>query len=117
MKPIRRSAVIAAVLAGVLTAGAACSSDDSGSGDSGQITLTVDTFGSFGYEDLFAQYEKDHAGIKIEHRNEKEHEKVYVPNLLKYLETGSGAGWSAPSHPERSEGAVPGGMLPSLRSG
>ncbi|GAA2726623.1 extracellular solute-binding protein [Actinocorallia aurantiaca] len=92
MKPIRRSAVIAAVLAGVLTAGAACSSDDSGSGDSGQITLTVDTFGSFGYEDLFAQYEKDHAGIKIEHRNEKEHEKVYVPNLLKYLETSSGAG-------------------------
>ncbi|MEO3783044.1 extracellular solute-binding protein [Actinocorallia sp. B10E7] len=90
MKFTRRSAAIAAVLAGVLAAGSACSSDDSGG--SGEITLTVDTFGSFGYEELFAQYEKDHPGIKIEHRNEKEHEKVYVPNLLKYLETGSGAG-------------------------
>jgi len=90
MKFTRRSAAIAAALAGVLLAGSACSSEDSGT--PGQITLTVDTFGSFGYEELFKQYEKDHPGIKIEHRNEKEHEKVYVPNLLKYLETGSGAG-------------------------
>ncbi|MCD0453774.1 extracellular solute-binding protein [Actinocorallia sp. API 0066] len=90
MKLSRKTAALAAVLAGVLAAGSACGADDDGG--SGRITLVVDTFGSFGYEELFTQYEKDNPGVKIEHRNEKEHEKVYVPKLLQYLEAGSGAG-------------------------
>ena len=39
---------------------------DGGSGE--EITLTVATFNNFGYTDeLFAQYESDHPGIKVEH--------------------------------------------------
>lgn len=41
---------------------AGCSGGDSGT------TLTVATFGEFGYEPLFAEYEKDHPGIEIESR-------------------------------------------------
>ncbi|ROO83514.1 cellobiose transport system substrate-binding protein [Actinocorallia herbida] len=92
MKFSRKTAAFAAVLAGVLVAGTACGGSDDENASGGDITLTVDTFGAFGYEELFTQYEAAHPGIKIEHRNEKEHEKVYVPKLLQYLETGSGAG-------------------------
>src|SRR6185295_17703285 len=102
MRITPRSAVIASTLAGVLAVTAACSGDDdkktegtSGSGAAAQnITLKIDTFGDFGYKTakLFDAYEASHPGIKIEERNTKDREKVYVPKLLQYLETGSGAG-------------------------
>lgn len=34
----------------------------------GEITLTVATFNEFGYDNLFAEYTKEHPNIKIEHR-------------------------------------------------
>jgi cellobiose transport system substrate-binding protein len=100
MRITPRSAVIASTLAGVLAVTAACSGDDnktegtSSSGAAKNITLKVDTFGDFGFKTakLFEAYEASHPGIKIEERNTKDREKVYVPKLLQYLETGSGAG-------------------------
>jgi len=101
MRITSRSAVIASALAGVLAVTSACSSDDKksdGTASSGaaaqNITLTVDTFGDFGFKTakLFDAYEASHPGVKIEERNTKDHEKVYVPKLLQYLESGSGAG-------------------------
>ncbi len=43
---------------------AACGDDGSGS-DSGDVTLHVNVFGNFGYEDLYKQFEADHPGVTI----------------------------------------------------
>jgi cellobiose transport system substrate-binding protein len=57
---------LAAVAVAVTTATflAACGGDDrdSGSGDE-PITLTVDVFGQFGYDDLYKQYEASHPNV------------------------------------------------------
>jgi len=43
---------------------------DAGGGDSNEpITLTITTFGTFGYDDLYTQYEDDHPNITIEATN------------------------------------------------
>lgn len=74
--PIRRRLLVAASIASVSAlALAGCSAADgdsaSGGGASGdeQITLTVTTFGTFGYDDLYTQYEDEHPNIKIEATN------------------------------------------------
>jgi cellobiose transport system substrate-binding protein len=91
----RRLATAAAVLAAVLVTGTACSDDGGGSGDDnanpGDITLTVDTFGNFGYEALFKQYEAAHPGVKIKPRNVVRLDD-YTPRLQQWLAAGSGAG-------------------------
>ena len=52
----------------VVVAGlSACGGDDSAnaSGEGEDITLRVNVFGNFGYEDLYDQFERDHPGVKI----------------------------------------------------
>ncbi|MEV0567521.1 ABC transporter substrate-binding protein [Dactylosporangium sp. NPDC050588] len=56
-----------------------------------KITLTVDTFGKFGYDELFKQYEQDHPNITVKSRV-VENLDVYWPKLNVYLAAGSGAG-------------------------
>jgi cellobiose transport system substrate-binding protein len=60
------------------------------SADSGKTKLVVNTFGDFGYHDLYARYEQSHPGIKIvEHiASFDDHHK----NLQAHLLAGSGAG-------------------------
>jgi hypothetical protein len=82
------SLVSAAVLALGLSA---CGSGDGGAGSDGTVTLTVDTFSTFGYEELFKQYEADHPGIKIKHRNVVQLDE-YLPRLEQWIAAGSGAG-------------------------
>jgi cellobiose transport system substrate-binding protein len=64
---VKRTQRIAAAAASSLVVGmlaAGCGgSDDGGSSDT--VTLRVNLFGQFGYEELYRQYEKDHPGIKI----------------------------------------------------
>lgn len=88
-------AAFAAVLAGILAAGAAGCSSGGGTATEGQspekITLTVDTFGDFGYEELFKQYEASYPNIKINHRNVVKLED-YRTRLDQWLAAGSGAG-------------------------
>lgn len=92
----RRLATAAAVLAAVLVIGTACG-DGNGDGEgdsasnSGDVTLTVDTFGNFGYDALFKQYEAAHPGVKIKHRNVVRLDD-YTPRLQQWLATGEGAG-------------------------
>src|SRR5690349_8467073 len=88
----RGLAGLAAVLAGVLVAGTACGGgdDDGGSAD-GTITLTVDTFGEFGYDQLFKQYEASHPGIKINSRKVADLD-TFKPRLQQWIGTGKGAG-------------------------
>ena len=61
-RPRRLVALIGSlVLAG--TALAACGGDDAEGAD--DMTLRVNVFGNFGYEDLYDQFEKDHPGVTI----------------------------------------------------
>jgi cellobiose transport system substrate-binding protein len=68
----RRTAATAALagaasLALVLTG---CGAGGSGDGSSDEpITLTITTFGTFGYDDLYAQYEEENPNITIEATN------------------------------------------------
>ncbi|PJJ70778.1 cellobiose transport system substrate-binding protein [Diaminobutyricimonas aerilata] len=60
------AAVAGAATLALLATG--CSSGGSGGGD-GDVTLTVTTFGTMGYEELYKEYEKANPGIKIEATN------------------------------------------------
>jgi cellobiose transport system substrate-binding protein len=69
------------------------SSDASGGGDSnGKITLSVGTFGVFGYKQagLYDEYMKAHPNISIK-ENVTERNDVYYPKMLTRLQAGSGA--------------------------
>jgi cellobiose transport system substrate-binding protein len=68
---LSRHTKVAAAVAGaasVALLASACSSGASADGDS-DITLTITTFGTFGYDDLYAEYEAEHPGITIEATN------------------------------------------------
>ncbi|MFI6344088.1 ABC transporter substrate-binding protein [Streptomyces sp. NPDC050560] len=90
-------AAVAALATGLL---AGCSEDsDSGSTDAsgggnahGKITLTVGTYGVFGYKQagLYDEYMKLHPDISIK-ENVTERSDVYYPKMLTRLQAGSGA--------------------------
>ncbi|MFD4789357.1 ABC transporter substrate-binding protein [Streptomyces sp. NPDC058459] len=89
--------VAAAALATGLLAGCASDSDDgspdAGGGDgNGKITLTVGTFGVFGYKQagLYDEYTKLHPDINIK-ENVTTRTDVYWPKVLTRLQAGSGA--------------------------
>jgi cellobiose transport system substrate-binding protein len=67
----RRTAGATAALAATASLALVLSgcSGDAGGGSDEPITLTITTFGTFGYEDLYEQYEKDHPNITIEATN------------------------------------------------
>ncbi|WP_322412215.1 ABC transporter substrate-binding protein [Microbacterium invictum] len=70
---MRKAAVAAAIASSTALVLAGCSSsggDASGGGASGEdITLTITTFGTFGYDDLYAEYEEANPGITIDATN------------------------------------------------
>lgn len=79
-------------LAGVLLT--ACGSDSGDSGDSkagGQVTVTVDLFGAFGYQEagLYAEYERLHPNVKIK-QTDTEDEQDYWKSLQTRLAGGGG---------------------------
>ena len=81
----------AVALAGALLA--ACGSGSSGGSDGagGEITLTVDLFGSFGYQEagLYAEYEKLHPGVRVK-QTDTEDEQDYWKSLQTRLAGGGG---------------------------
>lgn len=91
----RRAGALAMVLAAALAAASACSGDNGkpggSGGSSGNITLTVDDFGTFGYQDLYKQFEAQHPNIKINERNVPKLDD-YTPRLQQWIAAGAGAG-------------------------
>ncbi|MFJ9576542.1 extracellular solute-binding protein [Streptomyces sp. NPDC101191] len=82
----------AVVLAGALLAACGGSSDGTSSdGAGGDVTVTVDLFGSFGYKEagLYAEYEKLHPGVKIK-QTDTEDEADYWKSLQTRLAGGGG---------------------------
>src|SRR5262245_47753218 len=90
----RAYAVVALSMGAVLMAATAgCSKSGSGGGSSNEkITLIVDVFGTFGYEDLYKQYTQQHPNITIQERGTGANLGDYTPKLLQYLASGAGAG-------------------------
>ncbi|GAA2378879.1 ABC transporter substrate-binding protein [Dactylosporangium salmoneum] len=86
----RARTLIGLILAGAgVLAASACS--EAISAPERKITLTVDTFGKFGYDELFRQYERSHPGVTVKSRA-VENLDAYWPKLNVYLAAGSGAG-------------------------
>ena len=92
----QRTVALALGLAAVLAAATGCGDDDDasagGGGDGGQVTLTVNVFGNFGYEDLYKEFQASHPNIKIVERGTGSDLSNYTPALTKNLAAGSGAG-------------------------
>ncbi|MCX5195461.1 extracellular solute-binding protein [Streptomyces sp. NBC_00249] len=92
-----RSAAVrlgAVALAGALLAACGSGSPQGPSdaaGPGGGVTLTVDLFGSFGYEEagLYAEYEKLHPGVKVK-QTDTEDEQDYWKSLQTRLAGGGG---------------------------
>ncbi|SEG92081.1 cellobiose transport system substrate-binding protein [Thermomonospora echinospora] len=89
--PRRFRTISSLVTAAALALGAAACGGGGSESSNGTITLTVDTFSTFGYEELFARYEADHPGIKIKHRNVVQLDE-YLPRLERWIAAGRGAG-------------------------
>ena len=69
---MRKAAVAAAIASSTALVLAGCSSSggNAAGGNAGEdITLTITTFGTFGYDDLYAEYEEANPGITIEATN------------------------------------------------
>lgn len=85
----RRRTVVALAAAALLAAGAltGCAGD----GDDGRTTLSVGTFGVFGFKQagLYAEYERLHPGIRIK-ESVIERNDTYYPQFLTHLVTGGG---------------------------
>ena len=90
----RRHWKMAAATLGVVTllSTAACSGGGDDAAEDGKITLTVDTFGVFGYDELFEQYMEENPNIVIEENNVTDLNADYVPQLQQNIAAGSGAG-------------------------
>ena len=67
-KRILTAAAVASVSALALAGCASADSGDSATGDE-KVTLTVTTFGTFGYDDLYDEYEKANPNVTIEATN------------------------------------------------
>ncbi|GAA3879412.1 extracellular solute-binding protein [Leifsonia kafniensis] len=73
MKLSRRTQAVAAVAGAaafaLIASGCSASTGDKPAGSDNPIELTVTTFGTFGYDDLYKQYEADHPGVTIKPTN------------------------------------------------
>jgi cellobiose transport system substrate-binding protein len=91
--PIRyaRLRPLAAALAGValLAGSAACAGDETAQND-GRLTLTVDTFGNFGYKALLREYQAAHPELRVVERVLEYNE--HHEQLKQRLDDGTGAG-------------------------
>ncbi|HET6533949.1 MAG TPA: extracellular solute-binding protein [Actinoplanes sp.] len=91
----RRTVALGLGLTAVLVAVTGCGDDDdapAGGGDGGQVTLTVNVFGNFGYEDLYKEFQASHPNVKIVERGTGSDLSNYTPALTRNLAAGSGAG-------------------------
>lgn len=89
----RLTALTALALAGVMAVTGCSSADPDDGGSSGQVTLKVRLFGTFGYKEagLLDQYTKLHPNIKIDYSTTQQ-ESDYYTALQTSLASGAGLG-------------------------
>ncbi|WP_309074650.1 extracellular solute-binding protein [Paenarthrobacter sp.] len=66
---LRKISAIAGVASLALAAAGCSGGGDKAASADNPVTLTVTTFGTFGYDDLYAEYEKQNPGVTIEATN------------------------------------------------
>ncbi|MFR9780324.1 ABC transporter substrate-binding protein [Micromonospora sp. MS34] len=88
----RRLAAVALVATTALLGATACGGGDDNAAADGPVTLTVDVFGQFGYEDLYKEYMASHPNVKIVERGTGSNLDEYSPKLTQWLAAGKGAG-------------------------
>jgi cellobiose transport system substrate-binding protein len=81
---------LAAAAAVALLAVTGCGSQEQAA-DDGTVTLTVKTFGQFGYDELYKTFEASHPGVRVKEENIAKLAD-YTPKLQQWLTAGSGAG-------------------------
>lgn len=86
---VRQRRALLATTLGAVVALSACGATAESS--SGETTLVVKTFSQFGYDELYAEYEASHPGIRIKEENIGKLGD-YLPKLQQWLATGKGAG-------------------------
>ncbi|MFC7545596.1 extracellular solute-binding protein [Plantactinospora sp. GCM10030261] len=88
-----RTVAVAALAAGLALGSTACSKNsDGGSGESGgQVTLVLQTFQNFGYDQAIKDFEAANPGIKVDHQRMGEL-RDFQPKLVQWLAAGNGAG-------------------------
>jgi cellobiose transport system substrate-binding protein len=88
-----RSVAAVALTVGLALGMAACSKkkDDSSSGDDGPVTLTLQYFGTPGFDQAVKDFEAANPKIKVDVQN-KGQLKDFTPQLAQYLAAGKGAG-------------------------
>jgi cellobiose transport system substrate-binding protein len=85
------AASVAAVSLLVTACGGSSSGGDAGAAKDEPVTLKVQTFGLFGYADLYKQYMAAHPNVKIVETSEADLGK-YTTALTQHIAAGSGAG-------------------------
>ncbi|MFI6328251.1 ABC transporter substrate-binding protein [Micromonospora chersina] len=88
----RRLAAVALVATTALLGATACGGADDEAAADGPVTLTVDVFGQFGYEELYKEYMASHPNVKIVERGTGSNLDEYSPKLTQWLAAGKGAG-------------------------
>ncbi|MFG2055560.1 ABC transporter substrate-binding protein [Micromonospora sp. NPDC048930] len=88
----RRLAAVALVATTALLGATGCGGADDEAAADGPVTLTVDVFGQFGYEDLYKEYMASHPDVKIVERGTGSNLDEYSPKLTQWLAAGKGAG-------------------------
>ncbi|WNM42444.1 ABC transporter substrate-binding protein [Micromonospora halotolerans] len=88
----RRLAAVALVATTALLGATACAGGDDEAAAGGPVTLTVDVFGQFGYDELYKEYMASHPDVKIVERGTGSNLDEYSPKLTQWLAAGKGAG-------------------------
>ncbi|MGW4156800.1 ABC transporter substrate-binding protein [Micromonospora chersina] len=88
----RRLAAVALVATTALLGATACGGGDDEAAADGPVTLTVDVFGQFGYEELYKEFMASHPNVKIVERGTGSNLDEYSPKLTQWLAAGKGAG-------------------------
>ncbi|WP_200210824.1 ABC transporter substrate-binding protein [Micromonospora coerulea] len=88
----RHLAAVALVATTALLGTAACGGGDDEPAADGPVTLTVDVFGQFGYDELYKEYMASHPNVKIVERGTGSNLDEYSPKLTQWLAAGKGAG-------------------------
>ncbi|MFC3452723.1 ABC transporter substrate-binding protein [Amycolatopsis speibonae] len=91
MPALLRRTVLATAVACTLAAATACGGTTASESGSGPFTLVVKTFGQFGYDGLYKEYEAAHPGVTIKEENIGKLGD-YTPKLQQWMAAGSGAG-------------------------